>query len=53
SGGMLQLDENINLNKVEFRPPVTTNNRQRNNNGKNRQNNNNGKNRHQNKAKRY
>ncbi|MEE1885263.1 DUF4290 domain-containing protein [Pedobacter flavus] len=50
SGGALQLDENINLNKVEFRPQ---NARQKNNHGKNRQNNG-GKNRHQNsKQKRY
>lgn len=50
SGGALQLDENINLNKVEFRPQ---NPRQKNNHGKNRQNNG-GKNRHQNsKPKRY
>jgi len=45
SGGQLQLEENINLNKVEFRPPVnrpaTNNNRGRNNNNKGRQNNNN------------
>ena len=44
SNGELQLDENINLNKVEFKPPVVTrptnNNRGRNNN-KGRQNNNN------------
>ncbi len=53
SGGTLQLDENINLNKVEFRPQ-NQNNRQKNNHGKNRQNNNGGKNRHQNnKTKRY
>lgn len=52
SGGVLQLDENVNLNKVEFRPQ-NQNNRQKNNHGKNRQNNN-GKNRHQNnKGKRY
>lgn len=51
SEGALQLSENVNLNKVEFRPPAPVNNRQR-NNGKNRQNNN--KNRHQNnKTKRY
>ncbi len=45
SGGNLQLEENINLNKVEFKPPTTrqnTNNKGRqNNNGKGRQNNNN------------
>ncbi|RYG51970.1 MAG: DUF4290 domain-containing protein, partial [Chitinophagaceae bacterium] len=44
SNGELQLDENINLNKVEFKPPVVNrpanNNRGRNNN-KGRQNNNN------------
>ena len=49
SDGVLQLDEKVNLNKVEFRPQTPANNRQR-NNGKNRQNN---KNRHQNKTKRY
>lgn len=53
SNGALQLDENVNLNKVEFRPQSQVN-RQKNNHGKNRQNNNNGKNRHQNnKGKRY
>ncbi|WP_442590656.1 DUF4290 domain-containing protein [Pedobacter sp. AW31-3R] len=47
SGGQLVLDENVNLNKVEFRPQVSrsaTNNRGRNNNNNNnkgRQNNNN------------
>lgn len=45
SGGQLQLDENVNLNKVEFKPPVVrpsnNNNRGRNNNSKGRQNNNN------------
>lgn len=44
SNGELQLDENVNLNKVEFKPPVVVrpanNNRGRNNN-KGRQNNNN------------
>jgi hypothetical protein len=39
SNGELELDDNINLNKVEFKPPVTrpaNNNRSRNNNnGKN------------------
>jgi len=49
SGGQLQLDDNINLNKVEFKPvvarPVNNNNRGRNNNnGKGRQNNNNNSN---------
>ncbi|WP_285057286.1 DUF4290 domain-containing protein [Pedobacter ginsengisoli] len=45
SGGELQLGENVNLHKVEFKPaPVrqqnnNNNNRGRNNNGKNRQNN--------------
>lgn len=53
SGGQLQLDDNINLNKVEFKPVVTrpsnnNNNRGRNNNnGKGRQNNNNNNNRTQ------
>lgn len=56
SGGELQLEENINLNKVEFKPMVSrasNNNRGRNNNAKSRgtnnrpqQRNNNGKPRH-------
>ena len=42
SGGQLKLEENINLNKVEFRPsPNTQNNRGRNNNNNQRNNNNN------------
>ena len=45
SGGQLQLEENVNLQKVEFKPPVqnrtNNNNRGRNNNSKGRQNNNN------------
>jgi len=48
SGGELKLDENVNLNKVEFKPvvtrPVNNNNRGRNNNSNNnkgKQNNNN------------
>ena len=43
SGGQLKLDENINLNKVEYRPPVTNNrnNNPRNNNPRNNNNNNN------------
>lgn len=47
SAGQLELDENVNLNKVEFKPVVTrpSNNnnrgRQNNNNNKGRQNNNN------------
>jgi hypothetical protein len=52
SGGQLELEENINLAKVEFRPPVnrpaTNTNRGRsnnNNNNKGRQNNNNNNNR--------
>ena len=48
SGGQLQLDENINLNKVEFKPPVVarpSNNNRGRNNGKGRQNNNNNNNR--------
>lgn len=50
SGGQLQLEENINLNKVEFRPPVNraatnTNRGRNNNNNKGRQNNNNNNNR--------
>jgi hypothetical protein len=48
SDGKLELDENVNLQKVEFRPQVnrTNNNnrgRQNNNNNKGRQNNNNGR----------
>ncbi|RZL37393.1 MAG: DUF4290 domain-containing protein [Pedobacter sp.] len=44
SDGKLELDENVNLQKVEFRPQVNrqnNNNRGRNNNNKGRQNNNN------------
>ncbi|MCD0489417.1 DUF4290 domain-containing protein [Pedobacter sp. MC2016-14] len=46
SSGQLQLDENVNLAKVEFKPQPTgrsasNNNRGRNNNNKGRQNNNN------------
>jgi hypothetical protein len=42
SGGQLKLEENINLNKVEFRPvPTNLNNRGRNNNNNPRNNNNN------------
>jgi hypothetical protein len=42
SGGQLKLEENINLNKVEFRPsPNTQNSRGRNNNNNPRNNNNN------------
>lgn len=45
SGGQLELDENVNLAKVEFKPavarPQNNNNRGRNNNNKGRQNNNN------------
>lgn len=43
SNGELELDENVNLNKVEFKPVAVRpekNNRGRNNNGKSRQNNN-------------
>jgi hypothetical protein len=53
SGGELQLEENVNLAKVEFKPvssrPANNNNRGRNNNnnGKNRQNNNNNNNNRQ------
>lgn len=56
SGGELQLEENVNLAKVEFKPvssrPANNNNnnnrgRNNNNNGKNRQNNNNNNNRQQ------
>lgn len=44
SGGQLQLDENVNLNKVEFKPPVVarpSNNNRGRNNGKRQNNNNN------------
>ena len=49
SGGQLELEENINLAKVEFRPPVSrattnTNRGRNNNNNKGRQNNNNNNN---------
>lgn len=53
SGGQLQLDENVNLAKVEFKPaaarPTNNNNRgrQNNNNGKGRQNNTSNNNRQQ------
>lgn len=45
SEGQLELDENVNLQKVEFRPQANrqnNNNRGKNNNNKGRQNNNNG-----------
>jgi len=44
SGGELKLDENVNLSKVEFRPPQNNNNQRNkgnNNQNRNRQNNNN------------
>ena len=44
SGGNLELEENVNLQKVEFRPQAnrpSNNNRGRQNNNKGRQNNNN------------
>jgi hypothetical protein len=45
SGGQLKLEENINLNKVEFRTPVPNNNNNRNrNNNQNQRNNNNNNN---------
>ncbi|RZJ75882.1 MAG: DUF4290 domain-containing protein [Flavobacterium sp.] len=50
SGGMLELDENVNLQKIEFRPQVNrqnNNNRGKNNNNKGRQNSNNNAGRHQ------
>ncbi|MES2447609.1 MAG: DUF4290 domain-containing protein [Bacteroidota bacterium] len=51
SGGMLELDENVNLQKIEFRPQVNrqnNNNRgKNNNNNKGRQNSNNNAGRHQ------
>jgi len=39
SGGELKLDENINLSKVEFRPPNQNNRAKTNNNQNNRNNN--------------
>lgn len=57
SGGALVLEENINLQKVEFRAQNNRNNRGRqnnnNNNGKNRQNNNNNNNRQRNNKQRH
>src|ERR1700749_2108942 len=49
SGGELKLDENVNLSKVEFRPPQNNNNPRKNNNNMNRgrQNNNNNNNNNQ------
>jgi Domain of unknown function (DUF4290) len=50
SGGMLELDENVNLQKIEFRPQLNrqnNNNRGKNNNNKGRQNSNNNAGRHQ------
>lgn len=56
SGGQLQLDDNINLNKVEFKPaanrPSNNNGRGRNNN-KGRQNNNNRQQRNNNSKQRH
>lgn len=51
SGGQLKLDENVNLSKVEFRPPQNNNPRKNNNNNQNRgrQNNNNNNNQNRNK----
>jgi hypothetical protein len=56
SGGNLELEENVNLQKVEFRPQVNrtnNNNRGRNNNNKGRQNNNNGRQRNNNSKQRH
>ncbi len=58
SGGNLELEENVNLQKVEFRPQVSrpnnNNNRGRNNNNKGRQNNsNNGRQRNNNPKQRH
>ncbi len=54
SDGNLELDENVNLQKVEFRPQA---NRQNNNRGKNnnkgRQNNNNNRGKNNNQKQRY
>lgn len=56
SGGQLELDDNVNLNKVEFKPvvsrPANNNNRGRNNN-KGRQNNNNRQQRNNNPKQRH
>nr|WP_068889087.1 DUF4290 domain-containing protein [Pedobacter panaciterrae] len=58
SGGQLELDDNVNLNKVEFKPvvsrPSNNNNRGRNNNNnKGRQNNNNRQQRNNNPKQRH
>jgi hypothetical protein len=57
SDGNLELDENVNLQKVEFRPQVNrqnNNNRGKNNNNKGRQNNNNkGRQNNNNQKQRY
>lgn len=58
SGGQLELDDNVNLNKVEFKPvvsrPTNNNNRGRNNNNnKGRQNNNNRQQRNNNPKQRH
>ncbi len=52
SGGELKLDENVNLSKVEFRPPQNNNNPRKNNNNQNRgRQNNNTNNNNQNRNK--
>jgi hypothetical protein len=49
SNGELKLEENVNLNKIEYRTPVVNNRAKANQNGKGRQNNNNtGRNNNQN-----
>jgi len=53
SGGALQLEENVNLNKVEFRPQTNRQNNNNNNRGRNnkRQNNNNNRGQQRNNGK--
>lgn len=56
SGGNLELDENVNLQKVEFRPQANRQNNNRgknNNNNKGRQNNNNNRGKNNNQKQRY
>jgi hypothetical protein len=56
SDGKLELDENVNLQKVEFRPQANrqnNNNRGKNNNNKGRQNNNNNRGKNNNQKQRY
>jgi hypothetical protein len=48
SGGTLKLEENINLNRVEFRPAQNNNNNNQNNRGRNQNNNQNNRGRNNN-----